>query len=313
MRFLFDASFPSKSIHLRLSMFHTMKNIIFLLFLCFSIKAYAQIPPKTEDDVLFGKGCYYLQQLPKNNTITGILVLVPGYGEHPYAVSVQTSILKEAAENGLAVLMVNLSPNNESLPIDNTSISKLEKMIKHFYVNEKISAAIPLYIGGFSIGGTAALKFYTLKNSEFKISKLFAIDPPLDMIRLRNSLLKGTEKGIVIKLDSLAKNATELQELSIFNPSFTTVQKLPDFKQTNLRIYCEPNILWWIKNRNMDLSDMNVIDCAGYINKLLQKDKNQKVELILTKDKGIRNGGQVHPHSWSIAEPKELITWLLQK
>ena len=63
----------------------------------------------------------------------------------------------------------------------------------------------------------------------------------------------------------------------------------------------------------MDLSDMNVTDCAGYINALLRKDKNQKVELILTKDKGVRNGNQIHPHSWSIAEPKDLITWLLQK
>jgi len=294
-----------------------MKTIIFLL-LCFPlIYSKAQIPVKTENDSLFSKGCYYLKQLPKNNDIKGLLVLIPGYGEHPYAVSVQTSILKEADQNGLAVMMVNLTPNNESLPIDSTSMLRLAKMIKDFYAYEKLRPTTPLYLGGFSIGGTTALKFYTLKNSEFKINKVFAIDPPLDMVRLRKSLLKGREKGMVVKLDSLIKNIQEpvkaLEELSVYNPNFSTIQKLPDYKQTALRIYCEPDILWWIKNRNMDLSDMNVTDCAGYINTLLQKENPQKVELILTKNKGIRNGNQIHPHSWSIAEPKDLITWLLQE
>ena len=62
----------------------------------------------------------------------------------------------------------------------------------------------------------------------------------------------------------------------------------------------------------MDLSDLNITDCAGYINALLKNDGKQKVELILTKDKGIRNGDQKHPHSWSIAEPVDLINCLLQ-
>ena len=290
-----------------------MKQILFIIFLCFSsIFIYAQIPAKTENESLFDKDCYYLKQLPKNGGIKGVLVLIPGYGEHPYTVSAQTSILKEADQNGIAVMMVNLTPNNQSLPIDNTAMLRLAKMIKHFYGSEKLSAVTtPLYLGGYSIGGTAAIKFYTQKNSEFKISKVFAIDPPLDMVRLRKSLLKGREKSVVEKLDSI--NAQGLAELSVYHPDFTSLDRLPDYKQTALRIYCEPDILWWIKNRNMDLSDMNVTDCAGYINKLLQKDKSQQAELILTKDKGIRNGNQIHPHSWSIAEPIELITWLLQK
>jgi hypothetical protein len=174
---------------------------------------------------------------------------------------------------------------------------------------------MPLYIGGFSIGGTAALKFYNQKSNEFKISKVFAIDPPLDMVRLRKSLLKGREKNLVTKLDSISPSRElikGLQELSVYNPDFTQQEMLPSFIQTALRIYAEPDILWWIKNRSMDLSDMNITDCAGYINKLLQKDQNQKIELLLTKDKGIRNGNQKHPHSWSIADPVDLINWLLK-
>ncbi len=293
-----------------------MKKLILILFpffICFI--SFAQLPPKIENDQLFGKACYYFKQMPKSVKINAILVLIPGYGEHPYAVSTQTTILKEAEKNGIAVMMVNLTPNNESLPIDDNSISKLGKMIKHFFEQEKIPQNTKLNIGGFSIGGTTALQFYTKRNNEFNIAKIFAIDPPLDMIRLRKSLTKGREQSVVAKLDSINTNKqlpeNGLKKLSVYHPDFITAS-YPDYKQTALRVYCEPDILWWIKNRNMDLSDMNVTDCAGYINKLLQKNPDQKVELILTKDKGIRNGNQVHPHSWSIAEPVDLISWLLK-
>lgn len=293
-----------------------MKPFIFFIALIFlSSIAFSQLPPKVENDILFGKDCYYFKQIPKSGKFNNVLVLIPGFGEHPYAVSAQTTILQEAEKNGIAVIIVNLSPNNESLPIDDSSISKLEKMIDHFYEQEKVPTTVRLFIGGFSIGGTTAIKFYTQKHSKFKIDKVFAIDPPLDMVRLRKSLAKGVEKGIIKKLDSINTDRQSpengLKKLSIYNPDFSSMTSLVDYSSTSLRIYCEPDILWWIKNRNMDLSDMNVTDCAGYVNKLLKKNSNQKIELLLTKNKGLRNGNQVHPHSWSIAEPIELIKWLL--
>ena len=284
--------------------------LLFLTGIC-----YAQSPQKIENDVLFGNGCYYFQVVPNPKELKGILVLVPGYLENPLSVSAQSTILQEAAKNNLAVMMVNLSKNNEEFPIDQPSLNKLGAMIKHFYTHQNLPTATKLFIGGFSIGGTCALKFYTEKHKEFKIDKVFAIDPPLDMVRLRKSMLRGREKDFVTKLDVLNtqhKPAEQsLKELSVYNPDHTTLEMLPDYTSTALRIYSEPDILWWIKNRNMDLSDINITDDAGYINKLLQKSPNQRVELILTENKGIRNGGQRHPHSWSIAEPIDLIKWLL--
>lgn len=292
------------------------KLFLIFTFTLLYLFSFAQLPPKIEDNKLFGKDSYYFKQLPENNLVKGVLVLVPGYGEHPYAVSVQTTILQEAAKNGIAVIIVNLTPNNESLPIDENAIHELGNMIKHFYKQEKLSTSIKLFLGGFSIGGTTVLKFYHQKNSEFKINKIFAIDPPLDMVRLRKSLAKGIEKNVIAKLDSINPDKklpqNGLKRLSVYNPNFTTLASLPTYINTSLRIYSEPDILWWIKNRNMDLSDMNVTDCAGYINGLLKKNPNQKVELILTKNRGIKNGNQIHPHSWSIAEPIELVKWLLK-
>ena len=295
-----------------------MKILIFASFIfLFSFNIKAQTTSKIENDILFGKGCYYVESLPENNNYTGVLFLIPGLLENPIAVMAQSTIVQTANKNNIAVVMFNLTLNNEDFPIDEKCINLLNKMIGNFYQKRKIPQTTDLYIGGFSIGGTAALKFYTNKNKEIKISKVFAIDPPLDMIRLRKSLLKGRESSFVSKIDVLntpgKPQQESLVELSVYNPDFTDVKALPAYNLTSLRIYCEPDILWWMENRNMDLSDMNVTDCAGYINKLRQHSGDNKVELILTKDRGIRNNTQKHPHSWSIAEPTDLIKWLLEK
>ncbi|MDQ0968054.1 hypothetical protein QFZ20_003457 [Flavobacterium sp. W4I14] len=294
-----------------------MKYLLSILILLLGFTGTAQVTTKIESDLLFGKDCFYMQSLPGGAKITGVLFLVPGFLESPTAVTAQSSIVQEANKKGLAVVMVNLTPNNESFPIDKKSLNTLGKMINEFYHKNKLQPALALYLGGFSIGGTTALKFYAEKNKELKISKVFAIDPPLDMVRLRKSLSKGREKGFVVKLDTLNTDhrpqEQSLKELSVYNPDYTEQNMLPDYHSTALRIYSEPDILWWINNRNMDLSDMNVTDCAGYINKLKQKSQDNKVELVLTKDRGLRNNTQKHPHSWSIAEPVDLITWLLAK
>ncbi|WP_316801738.1 hypothetical protein [Pedobacter nototheniae] len=295
-----------------------MKTLIlasFIFLFGFTIKA--QTTNKIENDILFGKGCYYIESLPEKNNYAGVLFLIPGFLESPVAVMAQSTIVQTANKNNIAVVMVNLTLNNEDFPIDKKCINLLNKMIGDFYQKRKIQETTDLYIGGFSIGGTAALRFYTNKNKEIKINKVFAIDPPLDMVRLRKSLLKGRESSFVSKIDVLNTSnkpqQESLVELSVYNPDFTDVKALPSYSSTPLRIYCEPDILWWMENRNMDLSDMNVTDCAGYINKLRQNASDNKVELILTKDRGIRNNTQKHPHSWSIAEAADLIKWLLEK
>ncbi|WP_316847066.1 hypothetical protein [Pedobacter psychrodurus] len=294
-----------------------MKYLLSILILLFGFTVTAQVTTKIENDPLFGKDCYYMQSLPKEAKIKGVLFLVPGFLESPTAVTAQSTIVQEANKRGLAVAMVNLTPSNESFPIDKKSINTLGEMIADFYRKNKLQPALDLYLGGFSIGGTAALKFYSEKNKDIKISKVFAIDPPLDMVRLRKSLLKGREKSFVVKLDTLnsehKQQEQSLKELSVYNPDYTALNMLPDYRSTALRIYSEPDILWWINYRGMDLSDMNVTDCAGYINKLKQKSQDNKVELVLTKDRGLRNNTQKHPHSWSIAEPVDLIIWLLAK
>ena len=82
---------------------------------------------------------------------------------------------------------------------------------------------------------------------------------------------------------------------------------------TPIRIYSEPDINWWIANRGNDLHGMNVLDASAMINELNILGNN-KATLILTENEGFRQpGNRRHPHSWSIANPTELVDWLLEQ
>lgn len=276
-------------------------------------------PVQINDDKLFGKDCYYLKVIPSGSALKGVLVLVPGFGEHPYSVTAQTSIVQEALKNDVAVMMVSLSPKNDQFTITKTANSRLGQMIDNFYLTNKLSSTIPLFLGGFSIGGTTAIAYYTQQyngqgNSALVPKKIFAIDPPLDMARLYRSMSKSNDKELAKKMMSLKNHNEKLNDGLLRNSVYTPAmdfQKLPDYKSTGLRLYSEPDIIWWIENRGMDYADMNVVDDAGYVNLLLKKDKGNQVELIISKDRGVRNGGQRHPPAWSLPEPVELISWLL--
>ena len=78
-----------------------------------------------------------------------------------------------------------------------------------------------------------------------------------------------------------------------------------------IRLYTEPDTLWWKKNRMADYDQMN----AYYIKRLsesLKKSGFRSVEYIPTQNKGYRANGERHPHSWSIIDKKELIKWMMK-
>jgi hypothetical protein len=56
---------------------------------------------------------------------------------------------------------------------------------------------------------------------------------------------------------------------------------------------------------------MNAFDFAALTNEL-KRLGNKKIALITTVNKGYRKpDNKRHPHSWSIAEPADLVKWLL--
>ena len=67
-----------------------------------------------------------------------------------------------------------------------------------------------------------------------------------------------------------------------------------------------------MKNRHRDYYDMNCLSIAPMIN-LLQLQGNQNAELIMTSGKGKRLNGSRHPHSWSIMDSEQCLSWLLKQ
>ncbi|RZJ74314.1 MAG: hypothetical protein EOO47_21345 [Flavobacterium sp.] len=83
--------------------------------------------------------------------------------------------------------------------------------------------------------------------------------------------------------------------------------------QTPIMFIAEPDIQWWLKERSYDLSYTNIADGVAMINEL-QKLGNSKAVLVTTTNKGYRKpSNQRHPHAWSIAEPAEVVGWLLKQ
>ena len=99
---------------------------------------------------------------------------------------------------------------------------------------------------------------------------------------------------------------------SVYTYRSNNTSNLHNLKNTKIRLYTEPDTLWWKKNRMADYNQMN----AFYIKKLSERLKERKfknVEYIPTNNRGYRANGERHPHSWAIVDREGLIHWVLKK
>jgi hypothetical protein len=99
-------------------------------------------------------------------------------------------------------------------------------------------------------------------------------------------------------------------DISPYSFSDTTQRAVKTLVDTPLMLITEPDTQWWLSQRGYDYSYINVTDHVAMINEL-QRLGNKKAVLVTTVDKGYRQpGNKKHPHSWSIADPEQLVKWL---
>ena len=182
----------------------------------------------------------------------------------------------------------------------------------------------PFYLGGYSIGGSCILKY--AEESDIKPNAVFAIDPPIDFEQMYNSskrnlrLSVNTEpngesvfllKKIKEIMNGTPENAiANYQKISPYSFSDTSQTAIKKLLKVPLRIYTEPDIHWWMKERGMDYTSMNSTLHSAMINEL-NRLGNRNAKLIITLNKGYRKpDNNRHPHSWSIVDNDELIKWL---
>jgi esterase/lipase len=270
----------------------------------------------------------YIAVIPENEPVKSFMVLLDGFGNSPQDVLFQTDIPKYASQQGILTIIPLLKAGPSYFGSDTASQQSLKEMI-NLVVNKYQLMGKDLYIGGFSIGGTCAVKYSELavqKNYPIKPKAVFAIDPPLDweryynaakrVVRLSNpAKVNGEVFYMIERIQKEMKGTpkTALKNFYTHSPysfSDTTQKAIKNLIKTPIMIISEPDIQWWLKERGYDYSYNNITDHAAMINEL-QRLGNKNAVLVTTTDKGYRKPNNMrHPHSWSIADPEQVIKWL---
>jgi len=274
------------------------------------------------------KNMYVIVYPPKLPS-SGYMFLIPGAFQKPLDVLRQTELPKYAAQQGILTIIPTLKTGISSICIDSASQASLLEILIDVTSRHKLIGT-RFYLGGFSIGGTCALKYAELaltRNFSIKPSAVFAIDSPLDFERMYNTTLRekrlpNRSKDAAEEGDYMLKRFITLfggtpsqalinyRKLSPYSYNDTTQQAIKPLVNLPIRLYTEPDVLWWL-NDGSDYSGMNSFDFAALTNEL-KRMGSTKITLITTDNKGYRKpGNKRHPHSWSIAEPNDLVNWLL--
>lgn len=263
---------------------------------------------------------------PDNEPITGLIFIIPGFGQSAERTLDQTDLPIKTAKLGLLTIIPTLQDGVQSFGVDNLSQESLNNIIQGVTNKHKLSG-LPFYIGGFSIGGSCAIKY--AQNAKVKPDAVFAVDPPLDFERFYNSskrdirlsLNKAPSQENLYMVERIEKEFNGTPETALSNFYDISPYSFSDHNQTAvkkfgnipLRIYTEPDLDWWLKERNFDFSNINGPDCSAMINEL-NRLGNYRAELIVTNKMGYRKPyNNRHPHSWSIVNNDELLIWLIKQ
>tara|TARA_B100000965_G_scaffold188578_1_gene157420 strand:+ start:422 stop:1339 length:918 start_codon:yes stop_codon:yes gene_type:complete len=254
------------------------------------------------------------------------LLLFGGFSETAERVQEEFQILDIAKANQLNLLIWNWNQQlwledaqKESLTLKLTQIFE-----KHALENEK------LYLGGYSSGGNMALllsDYLVEQQASLQPKGVFVVDSPIDLYALYKSsekniarnfsepsvqestwLIKSLGEAFGSPDDSLAN----YEEQAVYTEKSQNMENVKHLKNVKIRLYTEPDSLWWKENRMADADQMN----AYYLERLakqLQAENFKKVEFITTQNKGYRANGMRHPHSWSIVDKADLMRWILEE
>ncbi|MBT2159659.1 hypothetical protein [Zobellia barbeyronii] len=302
-----------------------MKHFSILLFFLICKIGSSQSVEKIvldEEDKTSG---YYLAVVPAENKIEGVLVLLPGFGQQAETIFPETKLHKEAFKNN--ILTIGFAAGSRLLleqEIQEKFTKVLQDVIERFSVDKG-----RFVIGGFSAGGTIALRYTELclespENYPIVPKGVFVVDSPIDVFRLWEGFeetIKNDKSEIAVQE---AKYITELLtgKYGIPAENVSTYSKMNPFsmnreygenevylKNIAVRTYHDVDISWRLQNRYQSAKNQNFMATSELINRLLILG-NERAQFIQTLGTGYRSDGQRHPHSWSIVDEVECIEWV---
>ncbi len=267
----------------------------------------------------------YTLWLPDSGRVDGLIVFT-----HPRRDTLTPdNMISYALSRQLGVIYITTDNRFEFL-FNVEQFRQIEQFLEEVITTYSIPSDNLLYCG-MSLEGTRALRMTILSsihNPTPILPKAIAIcDAPLDMIRFHKELLKAKNLNFQPAAANEGAWVSAYLESNLNGTPHESIDRyieyspysyiadggphLTYFKNIAIRAYTEPDVLWWMKTRRKDYYAMNSIDLAGFVNELNILG-NEKAQLILTADKGIRDDGSRHPHSWNIVDEKEMIDWFLK-
>jgi hypothetical protein len=271
---------------------------------------------------------FYLKLVPKTTPI-GCLVILPSSGELIEDVMRQMTLHQLAVDQGLLVIFPSINWGSNTFAAEHIFLDKIFQQVIDQYKVPKDQ----FFLGGLSGGGMVSLTYAEKAKREpgktcVVPKAVFALDPPLDLAHLYKHAERDVEKNVLPAAvnegrwimdmyrtefgGSPEEVPLEYVKYSIYSHSEKDGGNAKYLLQMPIRIYTEPAIEWQMKNRHRDLYDLNCTDISAMIN-MLQLQGNERAEMIVTYNKGVRLDGTRHPHSWSIMDSKECLDWLLNQ
>lgn len=271
----------------------------------------------------------YTLLMPENNQIEGLVVIFDGTRRTLETIPEEMVLHPAAFKVGLGVLYISTG-NPVDFYFDAKSMSIAADLINEATEVHNLKADY-LFYAGMSLGGTRALRFnmYCKQNPEYSHLAPTAIaitDAPLDMTRFwkimkraqkldfhPNAAGEGRWVSAYLRQElggTPAQNPEAYQEYSPYTFTWDNISESSTnmyyLKEVPIRAYHEPDVNWWIENRQKGYYSMNSIDMAGLINSL-QILGNKEAELLTTQGK--REDLDESPHTWAIVDNDDLMGW----
>ncbi|MEP2024923.1 hypothetical protein, partial [Reichenbachiella sp.] len=235
--------------------------------------------------------------------------------------------LEKAKANQIAIVYSNL---NKKLWFEENELNELSETIQKIFTTNNLPTD-HLYISGFSSGGDVALLVgdYLTKNEQLNLTPkgIFIVDSPIDLAELYFSSEKNLQRNFsevsvqesnwIIKMlgdrfGNPNQSLTAYEAFSVFTLKTSSIKNINNLKNTKIRLYTEPDSLWWKEHRMADFDQTNAY-LIKELSKTLINAGFTKTEYIPTENRGVRSNNERHPHSWSIVETGELINWILDQ
>jgi hypothetical protein len=268
---------------------------------------------------------FYIALTPRKQ-IKGLLIILPGFGTYPGGFLKETDLPSKAREDGYLVAIPYLA--KDSFYSDSLSQARLALMIRSIIKKYQVPEN-KFILGGHSAGGNGAMLYAeaAFQDKEKKLLRpqmVFGVDPPLDIARLYNSFEyikrinynKAAVKEAEYFLNRLtrehggtpAQNPAAYEKISSFSRA-ADGGKIKYLKSIPVRLYCDPDIQWYIENHGVPYEHLNLADLSACIVQLRALG-NKKAELITNLGKGYFANGERHPHGFTSLDTTDFLQWI---